>query len=377
MTAPDVRVLDASLHVHQGPVHVVVTGLDRADEVLDAVSHAGANASLEDGRLTVIGKSTQLVDAAGRTGGADLAEPLRGRLDAALEAWLGRTPASLVTPSGALPVDERAVVMGVVNVTPDSFSDGGDHVDEDAAVEHGRALLAAGADLLDVGGESTRPGADPVDEDTELARVLPVVRRLAEDGAIVSIDTTKARVAREAVAAGAAIVNDVSAGRLDDDLVATVADLGVPYVLMHMQGTPATMQDDPTYRDVVAEVFEFLADHLTRLDRAGIDTDRVLVDPGIGFGKTTQHNLDLLANLRQFRSLGRPLLVGASRKGFIGEVTGVEAAADRVVGSAAVAGLAVADGADVVRVHDVTATVEAVRIAGAIARARHAAPEVE
>lgn len=368
MAGPHVRVIDASLHDAQGPVRVVVTGLDHADEVLDAVSHAGANASLEDGRLAVIGKSTQLVDAAGRTGGADLAEPLRERLDAALAAWAGPDPSPLSTPAGDLPIDERPVVMGVVNVTPDSFSDGGRYTDEDAAVAHGRALLGAGADVLDIGGESTRPGSAPVDEITELERVLPVVRRLASDGAIVSIDTTKANVAEQTVDAGAALVNDVSAGRLDAGLVSIVAGLGVPYVLMHMQGTPATMQDAPNYEDVVAEVFEFLAAQLDRLEDAGIDRDHILIDPGLGFGKTTHHNLRLLAHLRQFRSLGRPLVVGASRKGFIGTVTGVDEPSDRVVGSAAAAAIAVANGADILRVHDVAATVEAVRVAGAITR---------
>ena len=368
MVGPDVRVIDAHLHDHQAPVHVVVTGLDRADEVLDAVSHAGANASLGDGRLRVVGKATQLVDAAGRTGGADLAEPLRDRIDAALAAWRGEDTTPLATRAGDLPVHERTVVMGIVNVTPDSFSDGGDHLDEDAAVAHGQELLAAGADIVDVGGESTRPGAEAVDEATELARVVPVVRRLAEEGAVVSIDTTKAAVAAAAVAAGAAIVNDVSAGALDEALWPTVADLGVPYVLMHMQGTPRTMQDDPSYDDVVAEVFEHLAAKLAGLADAGVDLSGVVVDPGIGFGKTTAHNLALLRSVRQFRSLGRPVLVGASRKRFLGEVTGVEAAADRVVASATAAALAVANGAHMVRVHDVPATLEAVRVADAINR---------
>lgn len=368
MVGPDVRVVDARLHPDQGPVHVVVTNLDRVDEVLDAVSNAGANASLADGRLRVIGRSTQLVDAAGRTGGADLAEPLRARVDAALAAWLGGTAAPLATPAGALPVHERTVVMGIVNVTPDSFSDGGAHADRDAAVAHAEALLAAGADLVDVGGESTRPGAEPVDEETELARVVPVVERLAGAGAVVSVDTSKAAVARAAVEAGAALVNDVSAGRLDDGLWAAVAELGVPYVLMHMQGTPRTMQDDPTYDDVVAEVFEQLASDLAGLEAAGVARDAVVVDPGIGFGKTTEHNLALLRATRQFRSLGRPVLVGASRKRFLGEVTGVDEAADRVHGSAAAAAVAVAGGAHMVRVHDVAATVEAVRVADAVVR---------
>lgn len=370
MVGPDVRVVDARLHDHQAPVHVVVTNLDRADEVLDAVSHAGASASFEDGRLRVVGKSTQLVDAAGRTGGAGLAEPLRDRIDAALAAWRGEDAQPLVTPAGDLPVHERTVIMGIVNVTPDSFSDGGDHLDEDAAVAHGEALLAAGADVVDVGGESTRPGAEGVDEATELTRVVPVVRRLAEAGAVVSVDTSKASVAAAAVAAGAAVVNDVSAGSLDGDLWSTVADLGVPYVLMHMQGTPRTMQDDPAYEDVVAEVFEHLAGNLAALEAAGVDRDRVIVDPGLGFGKTTDHNLALLGALRQFRSLGRPVLVGASRKRFLGAVTGVDEAADRVVSSATAAALAVANGAHMVRVHDVAATVEAVRVADAVLRGR-------
>lgn len=369
MPAPDVRVVDAHLHRHQGPVHVVVTGLGQVEDVLDAVSHAGANASLSGGRLEVVGKSTQLVDAAGRTGGAELAEPLRERLDTALAAWHDGPAGPLSTPAGDLPVHDRPVVMGVVNVTPDSFSDGGQHGDEDTAVAHGEQLLAAGADLVDVGGESTRPGAEAVDADTELERVLPVVRRLAGAGAIVSIDTTKSRVAAEAVAAGAAVVNDVSAGRIDGDLLATVADLGVPYVLMHMQGTPRTMQDDPSYDDVVAEVFEFLAEHLQHLEDAGLPRDRVLVDPGIGFGKTSEHNLRLLAELRQFTALGRPVVVGASRKRFIGELTGVDEPDERVVGSTTTAALAVANGANVVRVHDVAATVQAVNVAAALRRA--------
>ena len=360
--------VDAHLHGDGGPVEVVVTNLDRAGDVLDAVSSAGANASLTDGRLRVVGRATQLVDAAGRTGGADLAEPLRSRLDEALDAWQGGGLQPLATPAGDLPVDRRAVVMGIVNVTPDSFSDGGEHAGTASAVAHGEALLAAGADLVDVGGESTRPGADPVDEQTELGRVVPVVERLAGAGAIVSVDTSKAAVARAAVAAGAALVNDVSAGRLDEGLWPAIAELEVPYVLMHMQGTPRTMQDAPSYGDVVAEVFDRLAAALSELEAAGVPRARVLVDPGIGFGKAVEHNLALLRETRQFRSLGRPVLVGASRKGFLGEVTGVEVASDRVVGSAAAAAVAVALGAHVVRVHDVAETVEAVRVADAVVR---------
>ena len=362
---PVVRVVDATLHARAQPVHVVVTGLARAREVADAVLAAGANAVVHADRIDVVAKATQLVDAAGRTGGAELAEPLRGVLDRALASWAG-TDSDVATPAGVLHTGRGPLVMGVVNVTPDSFSDGGDHADVDAAVAHGRALAAAGAAVLDVGGESTRPGADPVDADTELARVVPVVQALAADGHVVSVDTTKAVVAEQAVAAGAALVNDVSAGRLDDELLATVARLGVPYVLMHMQGTPRTMQSAPSYEDVVAEVHEFLAAQLVLLADGGIPAERVLVDPGIGFGKTATHNLVLLRRLRELASLGRPLLVGASRKSFLGSITGVDEPAGRVASSVAAATLAVANGARMVRVHDVAETVEAVAVTAAV-----------
>jgi dihydropteroate synthase len=263
--------------------------------------------------------------------------------------------------------------MGILNVTPDSFSDGGlaydPSLDPSRAIAAGLAMARAGADLVDVGGESTRPGAAPVPEDEELARVVPVVAGLTAGGATVSIDTTKARVAREAVAAGASIVNDVSAGSLDPELVGTVAELGVGYVLMHRSGTPLTMQEDPRYADVVGEVFDFLADHLAELAAAGVDPGRVMVDPGIGFGKTAAHNLHLLRRTRELTSLGRPVLIGASRKSFIGALSGTTRAADRLAGSLAVASLAVASGARVLRVHDVAATVRAVTVAAAIATA--------
>ncbi len=365
MSQPVVRIVDAALHAAGGPVHLVITGLDEADEVRDAASKAGAQARLEDGRLIVMARASQVIDAVGRTGGSRAAEPLRALLEDALEAWAGRTP-RLRTPAGELPTDERPVVMGIVNVTPDSFSDGGQHATEDEAVRHAEALLEAGADILDVGGESSRPGAAPVDLETEVDRVLPVVRRLAAAGHVVSIDTTKAEVARRAVGAGAAMVNDISAGSLDPDLITTVASLGVPYVLMHMQGTPRTMQSNPRYGDVVADVFDFLADRLARFEALGLDPQRVVVDPGIGFGKTTEHNLALLAGLRQLASLGRPVLVGASRKRFLGEVTGEQTPKLRAASSAAVAATAVTHGARMLRVHDVAETVEAVRVAAAI-----------
>jgi dihydropteroate synthase len=354
---PHVRVEDATLVAAGGPARFVVTHLDRATEVMDAVASAGGSASVVDGRLHVVAKPSQVIDAAGRTGGADLAEPLRAAVDAAVAAWGAPAP-DLLTAAGVLRCSERPVVMGVLNVTPDSFSDG----------RHAYALLEAGADVIDVGGESTRPGADPVDEEEELRRVLPVVESLSDAGAIVSVDTTKARVARAAVEAGAAIVNDVSAGVLDGLMLRTVAELQVPYVVMHMQGTPRTMQRDPRYGDVVAEVHDFLADQLGRLEAMGIARDHLVVDPGIGFGKTVQHNLELLRRVREFTSLGRPVLIGASRKSFIGHTTGEMDPLHRVAGSVAAAALAVAAGASIVRVHDVAETVQAVVLARAVAR---------
>ncbi|MBW3659734.1 MAG: dihydropteroate synthase [Actinobacteria bacterium] len=260
--------------------------------------------------------------------------------------------------------------MGILNVTPDSFSDGGSHYTAadhpGPALAHARAMLEEGADVIDVGGESTRPGADPVPEDEELRRVVPVVEALAADGAVVSIDTSKANVARQAVAAGAAIVNDVSAGTSDGLLLQTVAELDVPYVVMHMRGTPRTMQRDPRYTDVVAEVYDFLSDQLRRLDLLGVPAERVVVDPGIGFGKTVTHNLELLRRVREFTSLGRPVLVGTSRKSFLGAVTGVREASARVEGSIVTAAHAVGNGAAIVRVHDVAETVRAVTMARAV-----------
>jgi dihydropteroate synthase len=368
--APVVRVEDASLVPSGGPARLAVSQLERREDVAAAVAAAGGAAQVLEGRLLVTARPSQLVDAAGRRGGAALADPLREAVERAVAAWLGGTP-DLETPAGTLPCSVRPVVMGILNVTPDSFSDGGIHYGAGehpaAAVEHARGMLAAGADVIDVGGESTRPGAEPVPEDEELRRVLPVVEALAGDGAVVSIDTSKANVARRAVAAGAAIVNDVSAGTNDGLLLRTVAELDVPYVVMHMRGTPRTMQRDPRYRDVVGEVFDFLADQVRRLELLGVARRRVVVDPGIGFGKTVAHNLELLRRVREFTSLGLPVLVGTSRKSFIGTATGVAAPADRVEGSLVTAALAVVDGAAIVRVHDVAATARAVRMARAVA----------
>jgi dihydropteroate synthase len=372
VSGPIARVEDATLVPTGGPARLVLAELPRAQEIADRVAAARGVSSWQGDRLVVTAVPPRLIDAAGRVGGRELADLLRAAVDPAIEAWLRGSP-DLPLLGGVLGTGERPQVVGILNVTPDSFSDGGAHFDPDdhpgTAIAAGRDLLAAGADLLDVGGESTRPGADPVGVDEELRRVLPVIEALAADGAVLSIDTTKARVAREAVAAGAAIVNDVSAGALDAELLPTVADLGVPYVLMHMRGTPATMQQDPTYEDVVGEVFDFLARRLADLEELGIPRSRVVVDPGIGFGKTAAHNLRLLRHLRGFTSLGRPVMIGTSRKSFLGRVAGVGDAGDRLEGSLATAAMAVGAGARLVRVHDVAETVRAVATAQAISTA--------
>jgi dihydropteroate synthase len=255
-------------------------------------------------------------------------------------------------------------LMGVVNVTPDSFSDGGLFLDPGDAVAQGVRLAAEGAEILDVGGESTRPGSDPVSAEEELRRVLPVIEGLRATGAQLSIDTSKAAVAAPALDAGASYVNDVTAFRGDPELAGLVADRGVDCCLMHMLGTPRTMQDDPRYDDVVADVKAFLEERLSVAVAAGVAEERVMLDPGIGFGKTVEHNLELLRRLDEIVALGRPVVVGVSRKSFLGRITGREVG-DRAVATAAANVLALERGASVFRVHDVAETRDALAVAAA------------
>jgi len=262
---------------------------------------------------------------------------------------------------------DRPRIMGIVNVTPDSFSDGGAHDSLEAAVAHGLKLAGEGADLLDIGGESTRPGAAEVPLEEELRRTIPVIERLArETGLPISIDTSKPEVMRAAVAAGAGLINDVYALRREGALDAA-AELGVPVVLMHMQGEPRSMQADPVYDDVVAEVHRFLVERLFAAEMAGIAKKRIVVDPGFGFGKTLAHNLALLAQLQRFGELGVPVLAGLSRKRSIGELTGRDDAHERVHGSVAAHLIAAQRGAKLLRVHDVAATVDAIKVWEAVA----------
>jgi len=259
-----------------------------------------------------------------------------------------------------------ALIMGVVNVTPDSFSDGGQFLDAGRAVAHGLELVEQGAEILDLGGESTRPGAEPVSETEERRRVIPVVEKLAGRVNVpVSIDTRKPGVARDALQAGASIVNDVAANRDEDALWRIVAETGAGYVCMHMQGTPRTMQANPVYADVVTEVGDFFRERLRRLNACGVESDQVALDPGIGFGKTLDHNLQLLARLRSFTNIQRPLLLGVSRKGFIGKLLGPDVTA-RLPASLACACLAVEAGVQIIRAHDVAETVQAVRMTEAV-----------
>jgi dihydropteroate synthase len=257
-------------------------------------------------------------------------------------------------------------VMGVLNVTPDSFSDGGLFVHPEAALRQGVAMVAEGAAIVDIGGESTRPGSDPVSVEQESARVVPVVEALRESVAVpVSVDTSKAEVARRALAAGAAFVNDVTALRSDPEMAAVVAEAGCPVCLMHMLGAPKTMQEDPRYDDVVDEVLRFLEERLATAVAAGVREEQVLLDPGIGFGKTPAHNLLLLRHLDRFVALGRPVVLGTSRKRFLGVILDAEPQ-DRLFGTVATTVMGVLAGAAVFRVHDVRPNVEALRVTDAV-----------
>ena len=256
--------------------------------------------------------------------------------------------------------------MGVINVTPDSFSDGGEALDPGAALERGRTMMEAGAAILDVGGESTRPGAVPVSEDDEMSRVLPVVRGLADLGFVVSIDTRRAAVMEAATDAGARIINDVTALTGDPRSLEVASSSGAHVVLMHMLGEPGTMQDDPRYEDAAGEVFDYLAGRVSACEAAGIDRGRIAVDPGIGFGKTLDHNLEIIRRLDLYRELGLPLVLGVSRKSLIAKMSRGEPPKERLPGSLAAALAGVTRGAGILRVHDVAETRQALEVWAAI-----------
>lgn len=263
--------------------------------------------------------------------------------------------------------NRRTLVMGILNVTPDSFSDGGKYIDAEAAFARAMEMSAAGAAIIDIGGESTRPGSEPVDEAEQIRRIVPVIQQVAERlPVLVSVDTTSATVAEQALDAGAGIINDISAGRFDPDMLPLAAARRVPVILMHMLGEPRTMQVEPKYVDVVAEVAGFLREHATVAKTLGVGTDNILVDPGIGFGKSVEHNLALLRRMDVLCDLGYPLVIGTSRKRFIGQITGEVEAEKRVMGTAATVAWAVANGAAIVRVHDVAEMSQVVKMTEAI-----------
>ncbi len=269
----------------------------------------------------------------------------------------------------SLRLDERTHIMGVLNVTPDSFSDGGLYLQKDKAIAQGIAMARDGADIIDVGGESTRPYSKTVSGDEELDRVIPVIEALRGSIEIpISIDTCKAEVAKEALKTGASIINDISAFRFDPKMAPVAAEAGVPVILMHMKGSPGNMQDNPVYDNLIPEILAFLRNAIERATEKGVREDRIIVDPGIGFGKTFDHNLEIIKELNQFHSLGRPVLLGTSRKAFIGNILGNESR-DRDTGTMATVTAAILNGAHIVRVHNPKMALETVKVADALRRA--------
>ncbi|HVF37230.1 MAG TPA: dihydropteroate synthase [Sphingomicrobium sp.] len=309
----------------------------------------------------------ELVRVDGQSRVASEIVPVEG-IEVRFDDAMARDWARITEPRTPLKMGERTIrldepqVMGIINATPDSFSDGGAHTDAAAAAEAGAAMAAQGAAIIDVGGESTRPGATIVWEGDEIERVLPVVRQLASGGNAVSIDSRKSGVMAAAIDAGAGLVNDVSALSWDPQAVAVVASAGVPVVLMHHQGDPTTMQDAPRYEDVLVEVYLWLEERIASVEAKGIGRDKILVDPGIGFGKTVGHNLELINGLALLHGLGCPIVLGASRKRMIGALSGEAPADRRLAGSLALALKAVEQGAQIVRVHDVPETVQALKL---------------
>jgi dihydropteroate synthase len=264
-------------------------------------------------------------------------------------------------------IGSQTLVMGILNITPDSFSDGGLFTDMEIAVEHAQRMIDEGADIIDIGGESTRPGAESVPVEIELERVIPVIKKLITANTCISIDTHKSAVAEQALRAGACMVNDVSS-LSDPNMASIIAKANVPVILMHKKGTPKDMQIAPHYDSLIDDIKSYLEDRIQVAVESGISPDRIIIDPGIGFGKTIEHNLEIIRRLKEFKSLGKPILIGTSRKSFIGKILQLDSAADRVDGTSATVAIAISNGADIVRVHDVKVMVKVARMADAIVR---------
>jgi dihydropteroate synthase len=301
---------------------------------------------------------------------SSLPDRIRAVFESQLDNYL-RSDYKIVLREKILDLGTRTHIMGILNVTPDSFSDGGLYADAERAVERAREMAAQGADIIDIGGESTRPGAKPLTEEEELRRIIPVIERLAAEVMTpISVDTYKASVARKALEAGASLVNDISGLRFSPDMAKVIADHGAALAIMHIKGTPRDMQQNPVYDDVIGEIRGYLAEGVEIALKAGVDREKILVDPGIGFGKTLEHNLVILNRLQEFRVLGRPILIGTSRKRFIGTVLGILAPEQRIEGTAATVAIAIERGARVVRVHDVAQMARVARMTDAILRER-------
>ena len=294
---------------------------------------------------------------------------LAGKIDSLLDNYL-RSDYKIICRGKVLDLSRRTHIMGILNVTPDSFSDGGRHADAERALMHAREMAAAGADIIDIGGESTRPGAAPVSEEEELRRIIPLIERLSAELKVpISVDTYKSSVAKKAIEAGAEIVNDISGLRFSPDMADVVAGSGAAVVIMHIKGTPRDMQQNPVYDDVVDEVMAYLEDGIEIAARAGVDREKIFIDPGIGFGKTLEHNLELIRRMPELAELGHHLLVGASRKRFLGTVLGLDDPVERDRATSILSALLFERGVGIVRVHDVAGTREALSLVRAIVSA--------
>ncbi|MDD3926172.1 MAG: dihydropteroate synthase [bacterium] len=363
------------LHLSQVPVRaamLIKQGMLSRDGDA-ALSWEASNMSAENTDIIMMGTDGQLRSALDVLCRQPFGLPLLAQeAGAALDAYSGRKPCWRIGERLYDPA-RRTLVMGILNVTPDSFSDGGRYLDPDRALEHALQMIAEGADIIDIGAESTRPGAGEVAEDEEIARLLPVIERLVDKTDLpISVDTRKAGTAAAVLQAGASIINDISGLTHDPDMAAMVADVKASLVVMHIKGTPETMHLAPTYEDLMGEITSFLYNSVDRAAAAGVAAERIAVDPGIGFGKTWDHNLEILRRLMELRSLGRPILVGASRKAFIGAVLDLPPQ-ERQEGTLAVNALAVANGASIIRVHDVGSAVRTCRMVEAVLYGRNEA----
>jgi dihydropteroate synthase len=369
--------MDVAVRIHRnGALLIVVTGLaDGQTSVLRTLLAAHENSVQpgfsfpKPGELSLAGAPGQLkrlvsLLCSDHRIPSSLSSVLESRLDNYL-----RSDYKITIKGRVLDLGGRTHVMGVLNVTPDSFSDGGQFAGHDAALDHARQMAAQGADIIDIGGESTRPGAAPLSEEQELARIVPVIERLsAEVDVPLSVDTYKSTVADKALKAGASIVNDISGFRFSPDMARVVAGHGAAVVLKHIKGTPRDMQANPVYHDVIGEIRDYLEESAGIALQAGIGKDRIVIDPGIGFGKTLEHNLEIIDRLDEFRALGFPVCLGTSRKRFIGTVLAIAEPKDRVEGTAATVALGIERGAHIVRVHDVGHMVKVARMTDAIVK---------